>query len=548
MANATEIYINSTDAAGLGNILEPFYAAINTYGATGHRGFMKVQQRDDYTWYQVYEISQATQTQSGNTGYYTITVNNISPDANFANDTPSIISFNLAGPQGLTGPTGPTGLTGTTGATGSTGPTGFTGATGVTGPTGTLTGPTGFTGPTGDTGATGVTGPTGATGLTGPTGATGVTGPTGPSGATGVTGPTGDQGIAGTSGGLLLYFDIGTGGSPTTELILTPITTTQTNITNTVNGSNILVASFLTHTSVTINPIVPVGFWSVSMFASSSSAALSMYFKVYITDATDSTRTLLADAAATPITVAAGGTQEYLLNLYIPTITVAYTNPRIKVEAYSSKLTGNSNLTIYTRSTTNSFVKTSYSVPGATGPSGPTGVTGATGPTGWTGSTGATGATGSTGPTGATGSTGPTGPASSSYIVQAALSTNQSISEITDTIVQFADEMDPNNWWNSGSYRFQPNISGYYLTNATVWWSAGSTGTDQTNLQIRKNGAGIGIVQHPINLNTGNSLSISKMVQMNGSTDYLDMTVYTGNPGGQTLQASGGSWFYAALQ
>ena len=142
MSAATQVYINNTDAAGLGNILTPFYASLNNYGSSGHRGFVKMQYRDDYTFYQVYEIIDASQSASGNTGYYTIFVNNISPDATFANNTPTIISFNLAGPEGVTG------FTGQTGPTGRTGPTGATGQTGPTGPTGTI-GPTGITGPTG---------------------------------------------------------------------------------------------------------------------------------------------------------------------------------------------------------------------------------------------------------------------------------------------------------------------------------------------------------------------------------------------------------------
>ena len=256
MSNATSIYINSTDAAGLGNILQPFYESINSYGGYGHRGFIKIQQRDDYTWYQVYEIVQSMLTELGDTGYYTIQVINISPDATFDNDTPSIISFNLAGPQGSTGETGCTGATGATGetgftgATGATGETGFTGATGYIGATG-ATGETGFTGATGYIGATGATGATGETGFTGATGETGPTGPigpigTGPTGMTGAMGPTGIVGPAGNnslSGGLLLYFTYQSVSTPSLSLLsdasLSTITgqTMQAATSVTYNGS-----------------------------------------------------------------------------------------------------------------------------------------------------------------------------------------------------------------------------------------------------------------------------------------------------------------------
>jgi hypothetical protein len=110
MSSATIMYINNTDAAGGGNYLEPFFAALNNYGSTARRGFIKIQMRDDSSWYQVYEFNNASLVVTGPTGYYTINIINVSPDTNFpANDTPVIISFNLAGPVGATGATGATG-------------------------------------------------------------------------------------------------------------------------------------------------------------------------------------------------------------------------------------------------------------------------------------------------------------------------------------------------------------------------------------------------------------------------------------------------------
>jgi hypothetical protein len=111
--------------------------------------------------------------------------------------------------------------------------------------------------------------------------------------------------------------------------------------------------------------------------------------------------------------------------------------------------------------------------------------------------------------------------------------------------------LDPNNWWNSSSYRFQPTISGYYLISATIWPTTGATGGNQTNLQIRLNGSTQkAIVQQPVNTATGsgNSMTISRILQLNGSTEYAEITFFTSSPGGQTIQASNGSWFYAALQ
>jgi hypothetical protein len=78
----------------------------------------------------------------------------------------------------------------------------------------------------------------------------------------------------------------------------------------------------------------------------------------------------------------------------------------------------------------------------------------------------------------------------------------------------------------------------------------GATGANQTNLQIRLNGSTQkAIVQQPVNTGTsGSGMTISRILQLNGSSDYVEITFFTSSTGGQTIQASNGSWFYAALQ
>jgi hypothetical protein len=71
---------------------------------------------------------------------------------------------------------------------------------------------------------------------------------------------------------------------------------------------------------------------------------------------------------------------------------------------------------------------------------------------------------------------------------------------------------------------------------------------NQTNLQIRKNGEGFGIVQTPVTSIVENTQTITKLVQLNGSTDYVDITVFTGNTTSQAIQGGVGTWFSAALQ
>ena len=87
---------------------------------------------------------------------------------------------------------------------------------------------------------------------------------------------------------------------------------------------------------------------------------------------------------------------------------------------------------------------------------------------------------------------------------------------------------------------------------ASVWWAAGTINTsDQTNIQIRQNSTiQKAIVKSPVEWNAGNTQTITRIIQLNGTTDYLAITAFTGNPTSQVVQAGSGSgtWFSAALQ
>lgn len=89
---------------------------------------------------------------------------------------------------------------------------------------------------------------------------------------------------------------------------------------------------------------------------------------------------------------------------------ISDTAPASPLEGQTWFNSSNSKMYIYYDS---SWIETTSSIAGPTGPTGSTGAAGATGPTGATGATGASGsngAVGPTGPTGAAGGVGPTGP------------------------------------------------------------------------------------------------------------------------------------------
>jgi hypothetical protein len=139
----------------------------------------------------------------------------------------------------------------------------------------------------------------------------------------------------------------------------------------------------------------------------------------------------------------------------------------------------------------------------------------------------------------------------SNYVVQGRLNADQSVPTNADTTIQFIDDFDPQNWWNASTYRFTPTIAGYYLIDVGVWWSAFTTTTGQCNIQARKNGNTFMILQTPQHTDSGNSVTGTKLVYMDGVTDYIEFTAYHNNGTNLNLQygsANGqGTWFSAFL-
>jgi hypothetical protein len=117
--------------------------------------------------------------------------------------------------------------------------------------------------------------------------------------------------------------------------------------------------------------------------------------------------------------------------------------------------------------------------------------------------------------------------------------TNQSIASATPTkVVLEAVSEDPQSWWNAANNRWIPTIPGYYQVDASVTYSGVGTSSLYEG-QILKNG---GIVSNGLfQLNQGVSgfqtCVASRVVYMNGSTDYLEMWTY--QPSGVSQSVTG---------
>jgi len=91
---------------------------------------------------------------------------------------------------------------------------------------------------------------------------------------------------------------------------------------------------------------------------------------------------------------------------------------------------------------------------------------------------------------------------------------------------------------NSTNYRFTPLIAGYYQVNwvATFLTTAAPAGTFSA---LFKNGGNIQWTQSSGNSNAYPSMAASRLVYLNGSTDYLELYVY--QTSGTTLAVVGSS-------
>jgi hypothetical protein len=131
------------------------------------------------------------------------------------------------------------------------------------------------------------------------------------------------------------------------------------------------------------------------------------------------------------------------------------------------------------------------------------------------------------------------------YYVKVARLSDQTIPQDTDTIIQFSRITDPNNWYNTGSYRISPTISGNYCVNLMVSWKQGSAARNiQTNVQIRKAGNTFAINQTPVESGLNFSVYACGITTLNGTTgDYIEATAYSANPTSQNLVGEAvGTW------
>ena len=121
------------------------------------------------------------------------------------------------------------------------------------------------------------------------------------------------------------------------------------------------------------------------------------------------------------------------------------------------------------------------------------------------------------------------GPAFSAY-----LGSNQTINNNVATKLNInIESFDTNNCYNTSLYRFTPNVAGYYFATGRVQ----IPGSNYAIVEIFKNGtrAKSGVQSEPINASY--STTVSGLVYLNGSTDFIELYSYQAVTGGASLTA-----------
>lgn len=111
------------------------------------------------------------------------------------------------------------------------------------------------------------------------------------------------------------------------------------------------------------------------------------------------------------------------------------------------------------------------------------------------------------------------------------------------------EEFDTANCYDTSTYRFTPNVAGYYQVSGAIY-GGGSVNTSAALVVIYKNGS---IAKYGAFIRAPSPVAnlicpVSAIIYMNGSTDYLELYAYADVSGTVTL--TGGSaltFFQAAL-
>ena len=115
----------------------------------------------------------------------------------------------------------------------------------------------------------------------------------------------------------------------------------------------------------------------------------------------------------------------------------------------------------------------------------------------------------------------------------------QAIADNTATVIAYNTELwDTDSDYDNSTYRFTPQVAGKYFVYSIIRVESGSS-YNHLELRIRKNG---GDMAHGFNSpKYYDSVNVCGLVDMNGSSDYIDFAIYQASGG--SLNTNGGRQF-----
>ena len=115
-----------------------------------------------------------------------------------------------------------------------------------------------------------------------------------------------------------------------------------------------------------------------------------------------------------------------------------------------------------------------------------------------------------------------------------------SIANSTNTTVPYANEKwDSHSCYDTSTYRFTPNLAGYYHIHAIAQLASIS---GRTSLDIYKNGSRWTNIEFDTESSGNtNGLQLTTLVAMNGSSDYVSVSIYQASGSSKDL-VDGNTW------
>jgi hypothetical protein len=125
-----------------------------------------------------------------------------------------------------------------------------------------------------------------------------------------------------------------------------------------------------------------------------------------------------------------------------------------------------------------------------------------------------------------------TGPAFSAFF-----SGSQTINDNVIAVVELNnEEFDTNNCFDTTTFRFTPNVAGYYQISGAIYFSANTV--NYATAVISKNGSSLKYGPQAGNGAFTYGSTVSSIVYLNGTTDYVQLLAYQNSGTSKTLQTS----------